>query len=123
MSRRRTVTALIVTAAMSVLILAGCGSSKDSSTTEVTEPEPVAATVHIIDGRFDPDVVEIAVGGSVMWINDEPRRHRLLSLTRGVIDSPQIKPNASWMRSFVAPGEYEYFCTNHNTMKGTVVVR
>ena len=111
------------TALMALSVAAGCGSTSTASTTTTTEPQPVAATVHIVDGRFDPDVVEIAVGGSVMWINDEPRRHRLLSLTRGAINSPQIKPGSSWVREFVAPGEYEYYCTNHNTMKATVIVR
>lgn len=118
--------AMVLIAASMALALAACGGSKgnsSASTTTTTEQEPIAATVHIVDGHFEPEVVEIAVGGSVMWINDEPRRHRLLSLDKGVIDSPQIKPDAAWMNKFVTIGEWAYYCTNHNTMKGTVIVR
>ena len=122
----RSLASFMFIAASIAIAIAGCGGSKSNSsvsTTTTTEPEPIAATVHIVDGHFDPETVEIAVGGSVMWINDEPRRHRLLSLDKGVIDSPQIKPNAAWMTKFVTIGEWAYYCTNHNTMKGTVIVR
>ncbi len=122
----RAVATVMFIAASIAVAAAGCGSSKGSSsagTTTTTEQEPIAATVHIVDGRFDPETVEIAVGGSIMWINDEPRRHRLLSLDKGVIDSPQIKSGTAWMTKFVTIGEWAYYCTNHNTMKGTVIVR
>ena len=121
----RSLAAVVLIAAFLALAVAGCGRSKDSSSgsTTTTEEEPIAATVHIVDGHFDPETVEIAVGGSVMWINDEPRRHRLLSLDKGVIDSPQLRPGAGWMTKFVTIGDWAYYCTNHNTMKGTVIVR
>ena len=108
--------------------LGSCSGSPDTPsvqlpTTASTEPAPIAVTVWITDGRFDPRDVEVAVGGSVMWINDDVNQHLLVSTTPNVIQSPLIGKAGTYTRVFSSPGEYPYYCTLRNTLKGTVTVR
>ena len=103
---------------------AGCaGSDSASSTATTVPPAPRSVTVSINDGAFDPRRVEVAVGGSVTWVNDDVTPHLIVSLTPNVIQSPLIGKAGSYTRSFSTPGEYRYYCTIHNSMKGEVVVR
>ena len=101
---------------------AGSESSSSSPTTAAPRPE-LGRPSRITDGAFDPRRVEVAVGGSVTWVNDDVTPHQLVSLTPNVIQSPLIGKAGSYTRSFSTPGEYRYYCNIHNSMKGEVVVR
>jgi plastocyanin len=107
--------------ATSATACAGSESSSSSSTTAGAPPRSV--TISIADGAFDPRRVEVAVGGSVTWVNDDVTPHLIVSLTPNVIQSPLIGKAGSYTRSFSTPGEYRYYCNIHNSMKGEVVVR
>jgi len=117
---------LLAVSALSVLVAVagGCGSSQGASSSATTRaPAPTSVTVHIGDGEFDPRRVEVAVGGSVTWVNDDVTSHMIVSLTPNVIQSPLIGKAGSYTRSFGRAGEYRYYCNIHNSMKGVVVVR
>lgn len=126
--RRRSQLGLGVLAVLLCVTFTSCGDNPDSPssqypTTSITEPAPIAVTVWITDGQFDPRSVEVAVGGSIMWINGDVNPHLLVSATPNVIQSPLIGKAASYTRTFSSPGEYPYYCTLRNTLKGTVTVR
>ncbi len=106
----------------SVLVVAGVAAGcSDSGNT--TEGDPaIAATVHITDGEFDPRVVEIEPGGTVMWINDDAIDHSLRFLNPR-LDSPRMRQGRSWVHTFSTSGRFRYFDPVRNTMKGVVVVR
>jgi plastocyanin len=116
------VTVLVAVALGAVTTSCGSdGTASSSSTT--TGAAPATVTVHIADGAFDPRRVEVAVGGSVTWVNDDVTSHQLASLAPNVIQSPLIGKAGSYTRSFASPGEYRYYCNIHNSMKGEVIVR
>lgn len=71
---------------------------------------------------FSPSTLIVHRGDRIMWINKDPFPHTVTSTGRK-FDSHLIAPGASW--SYVArkPGEYDYVCTLHVTMKGKIVVR
>jgi plastocyanin len=126
--RRRSQLGLGVLAVLLSVSFTSCGESPDTPssqypTTSIAEPAPIAATVWITDGEFDPRSVEVAVGGSIMWINGDVNPHLLVSATPNVIQSPLIGKAESYTRTFSSPGEYPYYCTLRNTLKGTVIVR
>jgi plastocyanin len=122
--RTRISVAAAVAAAGLVVGAAGCAGSEGGSSTTTTEARPpFEATVTIEDLRFDPRQVEVAVGGSVTWVNDDVISHLIVSTTPNVIDSPLIGKAGSYTRSFSAPGTYRYYCNIHNSLKGEVVVR
>ena len=116
---RRTSIAFLVAA--TIALLAGSCSSK-SATPSPDEPPAIAATVHIADGKFDPRELDIEVGGSVMWINDDVASHDLQFVTPNKLYSGVVKSAASWIHTFTTAGTYDYYCDFHNTMKGVVVV-
>ena len=80
------------------------------------------STVHIADGQFDPRDLDIEVGGTVMWINDDVASHDLQFIDTPKLYSGVMKPTKSWIHTFDRVGTYEYYCDFHNTLKGTVVV-
>jgi plastocyanin len=127
-ARRRSQLGLGALTVLLSLTFAACGGSPDTPssqypTTSSTEPAPIAATVLITDGQFDPRSIEIAVGGSVTWINEDVNPHLIVSATPNVIQSPLIGKAGTYTRTFSSPGEYPYYCTLRNTLKGTVTVR
>jgi plastocyanin len=119
--------ALLVGAAVVLTLgVVGCAGSDGSSgagITATTAAPAGSATVEIVDGQFDPRRVEVAVGGSVTWVNDDQTEHLIAFTAPNVIGSPLIGKAGSYSRSFDAPGQYRYYCTIHNEMKGEVIVR
>ncbi len=119
--------ALLLAAAATLGLLAvacaGSDGSSGSAGTATTVAAPRSVTVEIVDGEFDPRHVEVAVGGSVTWVNNDQTEHMIAWTAPNVIGSPLIGKAGSYTRSFDAPGEYRYYCSIHNEMKGEVVVR
>jgi plastocyanin len=98
---------------------------------EAEEGTPVASTgsdaaanevaVDIKDFAFSPDPLEITVGTTVTWTNQDSAPHTATgeggSFTTGRLDQGQ-----SGSFTFDTAGEFPYFCEFHSNMKGTVVV-
>ncbi len=81
------------------------------------------AVVDIKDFRYNPDPVEISVGGTVSWTNGDAEPHTATARDREVLQSGTLEPGESFTETFEQPGTYDYFCEFHSNMKGTVVVR
>ncbi|MDB4952416.1 MAG: Plastocyanin/azurin family copper binding protein [Gemmatimonadetes bacterium] len=71
---------------------------------------------------FAPGRVEIQAGTTVEWTNNDPLAHSVTAAD-GSWDSGLVQPGQTWRRTFTQPGTYEYHCTPHPFMKGTVIVR
>jgi plastocyanin len=70
---------------------------------------------------FSPNPVEVKVGETVTWINDDSGRHTVTS-EDGVFDSAMMGNGKSFSFTFDKADEYPYFCGPHPIMVGTVVV-
>jgi plastocyanin len=70
---------------------------------------------------FRPNPVEVNVGESVTWINDDSGIHTLTSKD-GMFDSGMMEKGQSFSFAFDKAGEYPCFCEPHPNMVGTVVV-
>ena len=107
------------------------------------EPEVVAPgdpnTVDIPSGAYDPanaataytpEVISVAVGTTVTWINNDSVFHTITSGTSngtvatpdGVFDSGEVQPGETYERTFDESGTFDYHCTPHPWMKGQVEV-
>lgn len=75
----------------------------------------------ISDFKFAPATITVHAGESVTWINHGPSTHTATARD-GSFDSGPLKPGASSSHTFTRPGTYQYFCTIHPFMHGTVVV-
>jgi plastocyanin len=80
------------------------------------------ASVRIENFHFVPERIELPVGGSVTWTNADEELHALVAVD-GSFHSPGLDTDGSYTHAFAAAGTYEYRCTLHPQMKGTVVVR
>ena len=81
----------------------------------------VGATVSMFDRAFDPPSVEVPVGGTVDWTNDDTEGHTVTAAD-GSFDSGVVGPGAAYSETFATAGTYDYFCAIHPEMQATIVV-
>jgi plastocyanin len=82
-----------------------------------------ATAVEIVDFSYVPDPVEIPVGATVTWTNNDTVPHTATAQDREVLQSGTLDPGASYSQTFSEPGTFDYFCEFHANMKGTIVVQ
>ena len=76
----------------------------------------------LIDGTsYQPQKISVKAGDTVVWTNKDPFPHTVTA--KGAFDSKNIAAGASWKHVMKKPGSYDYICTYHPNMKGTVEVR
>ena len=101
------------------------GSTTKSQTVNVTVSAPgAAATVNATTAfGFDPSSVTITANGTVTW-NFGSTTHNV-TFNNAAPNGGNIgnTMNASDSRTFPTPGTYQYHCTIHGGMNGTVTVQ
>lgn len=102
------------------LLLAACGGSSgnasDDSTTTVAGAE--GATVTLKDLKFTPDKVSIKVGETVTWQWKESVVH---NVTGDGFKSDNLS-DGTYKHTFAKAGSFDYQCTLHAGMNGSVDV-
>ena len=78
--------------------------------------------VRIENFSFHPETLEVPAGTTVVWVNDDEEIHALFALDQS-FRSPGIDSKETFEHRFTTPGTYEYRCSLHPQMKGTIVVR
>ena len=78
-------------------------------------------TVHIQGFRFVPETLEVSVGDTVVWKNDDIVPHT--ATAKKVFDSKNLDNGQSWSYTAKHKGEFAYICTYHPTMKAQLNVR
>ena len=79
------------------------------------------AEVKIDNFTFSPPSLTVKAGTTVTWRNEDDIPHTVTSPKR-VFKSKALDTDDSFAFTFTAPGVYEYFCSLHPRMTGTVVV-
>lgn len=112
---------LIATLAIAT-IFAGCTGPTDDGETEV---------VNMVSGNeFDPDTLEIEVGTTVLWRNQDNVAHTTTA-DNGTWDSGTMNGGETFEWTFDEAGEYSYHCIPHafendegewEGMIGTIIV-
>ena len=90
-----------------------------------------AQTVSADDGRvrqvaipgkaFAPSVLQVLVGDTVTWQNGDVTNHTVTA-DDGAFDSGFLSPGTTYSIVFPRTGRFDYHCTIHKYMTGTVVV-
>jgi plastocyanin len=70
---------------------------------------------------FSPATVEIRVGDTVTWTNDDDTGHTVTAAD-GLFDSGEMPEGATFSFTFETEGEFSYFCAFHPDMQGRIVV-
>ncbi|MGH2808994.1 MAG: plastocyanin/azurin family copper-binding protein, partial [Actinomycetota bacterium] len=82
------------------------------------------AEVSMVGGNnFSPNAVTISVGCSVRWTNTVNTTHTTTSDPAGTWDSGNMANGATFSRQFATAGTYNYRCTIHASMTGTITVQ
>jgi len=75
--------------------------------------------VHMKGSSFQPQSASVKVGQTVVFVNDDTETHNVVAADNG-ITSGDIAGGKSWQYKFTAAGTYNYVCTYHPWMKGTI---
>jgi plastocyanin len=112
----------------------GGGDSGQNSQEEISSSSALPAmqegiTVSIVgnSGRnsYNPNPIEIKVGDTVTWINNDSSPHTVTSSSNDgsiTFDSDVLRRGEMFSFTFDKEGQYPYLCTLHPSMVGTVVV-
>ena len=87
-----------------------------------------AGTQQIGQVYFDPEVIQVPVGTTVIWENTDDAIHTVTSGNsqegaNGSFDSDMIAAGDSFKFTFNAPGKEDYFCMVHPWMAGSVEIQ
>ena len=114
---------------LSVFLMSAIACGSSSSTSPSPTPTPGGSSVTIPAGAsnlgnqaYSPDSVNVSVGGTVTWMNNDSTAHTSTSDASGW-DSGVVAPGASFSRTFPTAGTFSYHCTLHTGMVGKVVVQ
>ena len=131
--------AVAIAAALAAVLFLAASSTGDQS--EAAEPEGVALlpSPDIVmptkssrpgceedDLCYIPPALDVRVGDTVTWTNQDAAFHSVTSGAYGepdeLFDSGYMDPGQSFSYLFEYSGTFEYYCTLHPWMEGTIQV-
>jgi plastocyanin len=80
---------------------------------------------------YQPNPIQVSVGTTVTWTNNDAQPHTVTSGSNGQPDNkfnsspnftPLLNPGQTFSFTFTQAGDYPYFCMVHPNMVGTVSV-
>ena len=71
--------------------------------------------------QFQPQSVNVNVGDTVRWTNQDPDRHTVTA-DNGAFDSGEFGQGGTFQYTFNSAGTFGYFCGRHPGMRGTINV-
>lgn len=80
-------------------------------------------TVTIDNYTFLPATITVHPGDTVTWTNQDSIPHTATALDGKSFDSGAIDPGSNWSFAFTKAGVYNYHCSIHPDMRGTVNVK
>lgn len=127
-----------------IVVLAACGGSASAPATTaptvVTTTPPAATAAATIDvpapdsatgdygqskdktqSSFTPAIVTVQAGSTVTWTNSDITGHT--TTATGGAWNVALAPGGSFSRAFPTAGSFDFKCTIHPGMTGTVIVQ
>ena len=84
-----------------------------------------AVTIQLF--QYQPAQLEIRAGTTVTWVNQDDIQHTVTLGTpenrNGAVNLSLSGKSATASFTFDRPGEYEYFCDRHQSMRGRILVK
>jgi len=136
MTRRITVAAAVAALMLACAPSIACEMGHEETAQSHADPatmQPLLRTVavHTMAAeikvfQFQPKAIEVPVGTTITWTNNDAIGH---SVTSGTPEAPDGKFDTGFFAkgesasvTFDQPGEYTFFCARHKNMRGTVKV-
>jgi len=92
-----------------VLLLVGLASPSNAADRDVVIPGKL----------FEPERLELLVGDTVTWANNDAVTHTITA-DDSSFDSGDLEPGASFSATFAKPGRTTYHCAIHHFMTGEI---
>jgi plastocyanin len=119
----------VVLAVLLLGVVTACGSSS-SGGQKVTpgsgssSPAASGNAITIKGFAFHPSTLTVKVGTKVTFTNEDGVTHTATgSGNASIINSGNLTHGQSYTVTFTKPGTYNYICSIHQYMKGTVIVQ
>jgi plastocyanin len=85
------------------------------------ETQNAPTEVAIDNFTFNPQKLTVKAGTSVRWTNKDDIPHAIAAVSKQ-FRSKTLDTDDAFSFTFTTPGSYDYFCSLHPHMTGTVVV-
>ena len=103
---------------LNLAISALAGEMKDVDATGTKQNK-----IEIKDFAFNPQTITVKSGDKITWINRDEEPHTVVSVGKKFQRSSGLDTDQEFSIIADAPGTYEYFCSVHPKMTGTIVVK
>jgi plastocyanin len=111
--------ALLATLAVLALTGVACGGGGGSDCTS-QNATTLTGTLTVKDFAFNPDCFSVASGSTISVANEDFRGHNFTVEDTDV--AVRLLPGETGEATAPAPGTYDFECTFHPGMKGTIIV-
>ena len=108
--------------AAAVSVLALCAAAVLPTLSAIAASPAATVTVDITKFTYAPKELTIAPGTRVVWTNKDETPHTVTSNDKSFA-SKGLDTGDKFEHTFAAPGDFDYICTVHPFMTGTVHVR
>jgi plastocyanin len=115
--KNRTAALLCGIAFLNLSLFALAGEMKNDDSTSSKQNR-----IEIKDFAFNPQTITVKSGEKVTWINRDEEPHTIVSVGKQFKKSTALDTDQEFTITVGAPGTYDYFCSVHPKMTGTIVV-
>ena len=115
--KNKTAALLCAIAFLNLSLFALAGEMKNDDSTSSKQNR-----IEIKDFAFNPQTITVKSGEKVTWINRDEEPHTIVSVGKQFKKSTALDTDQEFTITAGAPGTYEYFCSVHPKMTGTIVV-
>jgi amicyanin len=108
----------------SLIIAAAFGAAVAPPLAFIVQPvkaQDAPGSVAIDNFTFNPQRLTVKAGTTVTWTNKDDIPHAIAAVKKE-FRSKALDTDDAYSFTFTTPGTYEYFCSLHPHMTGTVVV-
>ncbi len=115
--KNKTAALLCAIAFLNLSLFAIAGEMKNDDSTSSKQNR-----IEIKDFAFNPQTITVKSGETVTWINRDEEPHTIVSVGKQFKKSTALDTDQEFTLTVGAPGTYDYFCSVHPKMTGTIVV-
>lgn len=100
-------------------------SSSSNNTPSSNSTTATTGHINITNMMFTPSQITVAKGGTVTWTNNDSLTHTVVDDLSNVggPSSGDIAPGGTYSFTFTKTGSFQYHCSIHPSMRGTIVVK
>lgn len=100
-------------------------TTNSTQTNSNTNQASATGAINIKNMAFTPPQITVAKGGTVTWTNNDSIAHTVVDDLSNVGGpaSGDIQPGSTYSFTFNKTGSFQYHCSIHPSMRGTIVVK